>query len=183
MFSVDVLTQSAGAVAPATLADRLGVDATDPMLPALCVAATNTAREYLRRAVVPTQIQLNLESWPVIGAVGAWVSGNRAQLATWVELPYTGPLIAIDSVTDSDGQPVTDYQVSQGNPARYSMTARQAPLTITYTTGWRVTPPDIIEAILMIAAYMYEHRGQCATGNIVAESGAAWLLSTYRIEI
>lgn len=183
MFSVDVLTMSAGAVAPATLADRLGVDASDPMLPGLILAATDAARVYLRRSVTPTQYQLNLQAWPVVGAVGNWISGHRAQLAAAVELPYTGPLISVDSVIDADGQPVTDYTATPGNPARLSMTTPRDGLTITYTAGWSIVPPVVTEAILMISAYMFEHRGECDTGDVIKASGAAWLLSSYRVEI
>lgn len=183
MFSVDALTTPAGAVAPATLADRLGVDASDPMLPGLILAATVAASRYLRRAITPTQYRLNLQTWPVIGAASNWISGHRAQLAAAIELDFTGPLVSVDSVTDGDGQAVTDYQVTPGNPARLSMAAPREPLTITYTAGWSVPPADIVEAVLMAAAYMFEHRGQCDTGSVIVDSGAAWLLSSYRVEL
>jgi hypothetical protein len=36
---------------------------------------------------------------------------------------------------------------------------------------------------MMIAAFMYEHRGQCDGNDAVKKSGAATLLRPYRVEV
>ena len=181
MFSVDVLTSPAGAVAPAYLADRLGVDATDPLLPGLILAATEAAGEYLRRAITFRRLRVTYTEWPVNGAIGAWVSGHRARVPQFVELPYTGPVSVVEAV-ETNGEPVTEWELIGGNPARL-YTKPVAPLTVTYSAGWEVVPPLLVEAVATIAAYMYEHRGQCSSGDAIAESGAAYMLAPLRVEL
>ena len=35
----------------------------------------------------------------------------------------------------------------------------------------------------MLAAYLYEHRGQCDAGDAISKSGAASLLNPYRVDL
>jgi hypothetical protein len=181
MFSVDVLTVPAGAVAPVYLAERLGVDASDPLLPGYILAATEAAGEYLRRAITSRQLRVTFEEWPGVGAVGAWLSGSRARLGGFVELPYTGPIATVDTVT-SNGAAVTGWQLVKGNPARLVLSP-VLPLTVTYTTGWTTPPAPITEAVAMLAAFMYEHRGQCDAADQINRSGAAALLNPYQVPL
>lgn len=181
MFFVDVLTNPAGAVAPVFLAERLGVDASDPLLPGYILAATEAAGEYLRRAVTPRQLRVTYNEWPSFGAAGRWVSGSRARLGGFVELPYTGPIASVDTV-ESDGETVAGWVLIKCNPARLAL-APVVPLAVTYTTGWATPPAPVTEAVAMLAAYMYEHRGQCDANDAIAKSGAAALLNPYRIEL
>lgn len=181
MFSVDVLTDPAGAVAPVYLADRLGVDASDPLLPGYILAATEAAGEYLRRAITPRQLRVTYNEWPSFGAAGRWVSGSRARLGGFVELPQTGPIVSVDSV-EGDGEPITGWQLVKGNPARLVM-APVLPLVVTYTTGWQTPPAPITEGVAMLAAYLYEHRGQCDSDEAIKKSGAATMLNPYRVEL
>lgn len=179
MFSVNALTVAQSAVAPALLADRLGVDATDPMLPGLCLAATHAATEFMQRAITRTQYRATFYDWPRTGAAGRWISGGLGGDLAFIELPYTGDAVTVSSVT-VDGDPVTDYTIQQGNPTRLVM-APAVPVTVEYTTGWPEVPPTVIEAVLMIAAYLYEHRGQCDAGSAVVMSGASFMLGPYRV--
>lgn len=181
MFSVDVLTNPAGAVAPVYLADRLGVDASDPLLPGYILAATEAAGEYMRRAITARQLRVTFNEWPSFGAAGRWVSGSRARLGGFVELPQTGPIVSVDSV-EGDGQPITGWQLVKGNPARLVLSP-VLPLVVTYTTGWQVLPAPITEGVAMLAAYLYEHRGQCDAGDAIIKSGAASFLNPYRVEL
>jgi uncharacterized phiE125 gp8 family phage protein len=181
MFFVDVLTDPAGAVAPAYLADRLGVDASDPLLPGYILAATEAAGQYLRRATTARQLRVTYTEWPTTGAQGRWVSGTLARVSAAVDLPYTGPVISVDAV-EGDGEPITDWQLVRTNPARLVL-APVLPLVVTYTAGWQVLPAPITEAVAMLAAYLYEHRGQCDAGDAITKSGAAFLLNPYRVEL
>ena len=181
MFSVDVLTDPAGAVAPVFLAERLGVDASDPLLPGYILAATEAAGEYMRRAITARQLRVTFNEWPRFGAAGRWVSGSLAQLGAFVELPHTGPIVSVDSV-QGGGVAVTDYELVKGNPARLVLSP-VLPLVVTYTTGWQVVPAAITEGVAMLAAYLYEHRGQCDAGDAITKSGAASLLNPYRVEL
>ena len=181
MFSVDVLTTPAGAVAPVYLAERLGVDASDPLLPGYIAAATEAAGEYIRRAITQRQLRVTFNEWPSFGAAGRWVSGSRARLGGFVELPYTGPIVSVDTVEGDDGA-ITGWQLVKGNPARLVMPP-VIPLVVTYTTGWATPPAPITEAVAMLAAFMYDHRGQCDAGDQITRSGAASLLNPYRVDL
>jgi hypothetical protein len=44
-------------------------------------------------------------------------------------------------------------------------------------------PTAIKTAIMMIAAFMYEHRGQCDANDAIKKSGAANLLRPYKVEV
>jgi len=42
-------------------------------------------------------------------------------------------------------------------------------------------PAPIKQAIIQMASYLYEHRGDCDAAGLVVQSGAAALLATYRV--
>lgn len=179
MFSVSALSDLQSAVAPALLADRLGVDASDPLLPGLCLAATQVATEFLQRAITRTDYRATFYNWPATGAAGRWISGGLGGNLPYIELPYSGDGAAITSLT-VDGDPITDYTLQQGNPCRVLMTPAE-PVTVEYATGWQTVPAVVSEGVLMIAAFLYEHRGQCDAGSAVITSGASFLLGPYRV--
>lgn len=75
-------------------------------------------------------------------------------LAGMLKLPF-GPGVSITSVTDSDGNALSnpklqgDYLVSPCNEA----------MIVQYTAGYSVVPAGIKEAIMKEVCYRYEHRG------------------------
>ncbi len=181
MLSVDAVGVLIPAVAPESIADRLGVDVSDPLLASLALAATDAAAQYLQRSITPRQYVATFETWPIVGSPGAWLSGSRARLGGFVELPMSGPIVSIDLV-QSNGTTISAsrYSFLNSNPARLRLLSPVEPLTVTYTAGWTNPPAAVVEAVAMLAAYLYEHRGQCDTGDAIAMSGAAALLNPYR---
>lgn len=183
MFNVAALSAPVGAVAPALLADRLGVDVTDPNLSGLILAATGAVAGYVRRAITPTQYRATFYEWPVFGARGPFVSGSPARVPNFIELPKSGGLTSITSImVDGVALTVGDYELQQGNPARVVMTPAE-PVEVVYQTSADGTPPEVAEAVLMLAAYLYEHRGTCDTSDALTQSGAAFMLASYRVEV
>lgn len=181
MFTVRALSVPVGAVAPVSLAARLGVDDSDPILPGLILAATDAAAGYLRRAITPTEYVATFYDWPTFGARGPFVSGSLATPAPFLELPKSGGETSITSIT-VDGVTTTEFTLQQGNPARVILMPGE-PVEINYQTSKDGTPPAVAEAVLMLAAYLYEHRGTCDTSDALTQSGAAFMLNPYRVEL
>ena len=92
----------------------------------------------------------------------------------WIELPLV-PVAALTSVK-VDGELTTDYQADLSHvPARIDLRAQGA-VEIAYTAGYATAaeiPATVTTGILMLAAYLYEHRGACSVGDAAEQSGAA----------
>lgn len=92
-------------------------------------------------------------------------------------LPY-GPVGAIDYLHDDDGEEVStdDYKV-KGKRFKQLLTCFEEPVTISYTAGYEVLPPDLKNGLLQQIDYMYNNRGSDST--TVAEPVKA-ILKRYR---
>lgn len=76
-----------------------------------------------------------------------------------IYIPY-GPLIAINQVTDADGNILvldTTYTIS-GNAFKRLTTPRAKNITIDYTTGYSVLPNVLKTALLNQIYYLYDNR-------------------------
>lgn len=176
-------TPQTDTVSPVTLAEAAafaGIDPADVLLPGMLQAATDAVIRYLN-------IDLLERDW--IGIVPAQ-SAARAQLSPalypWpsFELPYTG-LVSVNSVTVNDGQAL-DYTVEQyRRPARITVHGwdRLSELQIEYTAGMATIPAAIKSAIMLMTAYMYDHRGECDGDMALKKSGAMDQLRPHRVEV
>ena len=171
-------------VSPATaaeLADLLGVDPTDTLLQPMLEAATDAMETYLNSAIKSRQFKAYFDQWPITGAKSQGLSGGLARYDAYVELPYTR-LISIDDV-DVSGDPYTSYKEVATNPSKLYLSTYSGDLTVTYTAGFDVVPSAIKTAVLMAAAFLYEHRGTCDANDAIMRSGAADMVSRYKIEL
>ncbi len=173
------LTDTVSPVSNAALAEYLRVESTDPLLPTLLVSATDAVIRYINhdllqrtwRGVIPVQDYLPTQISPYY------------PLNTRFELPYTG-LVSITSVL-SDGDALQYEVEANRRPARITLLDwdRSEEVIITYVARMNPIPTAISEAIKMMAAFAYEHRGQCDADDALKRSGAANLLRPYRVEV
>ena len=179
------------AVEPVSLADakaHLRVDSTDEdaLLTAAIVSARVHVESATRRALIEQAWRVYYDAWP------------RKRI---VRLPVA-PLISIDTVTvyDSAGDPQVvdpdDYEADViASPARLVLAAT-APtpvgravngIEIDVTAGYGASSVDVPaalrQAVLMLVAHWYEHRG--AVGHdlavLVAPLGFEALVAPYRM--
>jgi len=179
------------ALEPVALADakahlRLDTDDDDQLVTAAIVAARVHVEALTRRLLIEQGWRVWLDRWP----------GNNA-----ISL-RPAPLIAVDSITvyDADGSPTVidsdDYEVDAASvPGRLVLTggapaiARKAVngIEIDVTAGYGASsvdvPAPLRQAIMMLVAHWYEHRG--AVGHDMAGSvpphGFDALIAPYRI--
>ncbi len=179
------------ALEPVSLTDvkahlRLDTDDEDALLTAALVSARVHVEVATRRLLIEQTWRIYLDAWP------------RKRI---VRLPVA-PVISVDSVTvyDADGTPQVvdpdDYDADViAIPARLVM-AITAPVTvgrtvngieIDVTAGYGPSSVDVPgplrQAILMLVAHWYEHRG--AVGHdlavLVAPLGFEALIAPYRV--
>lgn len=166
-------------------------DASDPTLSPILKAATGSVIRYLGLDVLARDWTLTHDYWPTHGTMSTpSLSRQNGYYMREIDLPYAN-LISVasvelygDSTTDYNllgDTVVLDYNVyrtevdgSNENPA----------IVVQYRAGFGETaddvPDDVKTAITMLAAYNYEHRGGCNTGNAMRDSGAAEILVAYR---
>ena len=167
-------------VGSAELATFMGVDASDPLLPAMLEAATDAVVRYINQDLVPRQ-------W--VGIVPA-PTASRLQLSPYIdptntfELPYTA-LLSVDSVTGNGGESLTYSVQSERRPAKITVEGwdYMSEISVAYTAGMPSVPSAIRTAIQMLAAFLYDHRGGCDAGEALSKSGAVTLLRPYRVEV
>lgn len=179
--------QLSDTVSPCTAADLqawLELPETDPKLGAILITATDAIVGYLRRAILPTDYQVTITSLH-----DQWYRIANFNGYPYIELPYAD-LRDVDSV-ELDGEALAeeDYETDADTlPARLHVYGRawNHKLVIAYEAGMAASaasvPQAIKTAILMTAAYIFEHRGMCDADEAVRNSGAAHVCKRYRIE-
>lgn len=162
-------------------------------------AATRVAISYLQRALLLQRYVLQIDGIPYTGTkIRGVLSGSEALYLDEVNLPFGGPANIINvEVIDQDGMSTTigdtDYVVDTTSiPTRIKFIQWGAipmcdtdKLKITYDAGYGEDTTEVPEGIrlglLMLAGYMYEHRGECTPATSLSKSGATLALKPYRI--
>lgn len=159
-------------VSKSTLADFLGVDATDPLLQGLLDAATAAVIDYTGVQVIERDWHWQSDRYPERQPAMTGVGANGALPAWWIDLP-AWPATGVTSVT------AESFEFDE-RTNRLWVTRPVYPLTVDYTAGYSTTPAVFMTAITMMAAYLYEHRGGCDAGNAGHDSGAFGMLRAHR---
>jgi hypothetical protein len=175
-------TPQTDTVSPVTVnefAAFIGASAADPLLPGILQAATDATIRSINQDLLSRE-------W--VGIVPA-LTPTRLQLSPYIdpsstfELPYTA-LISVQEVTGNDAQ-VLEYEVEANRrPAKVKVLGwdYMSEIRIEYTAGMPFVPGAIKTAIMMIASFIYDHRGGCDADDAVKKSGAMTLLRPYKVE-
>lgn len=171
------------------LADWLVVDVADLVLPMVARLATSQALEFMQRELVNRARVVVYQEWPYTGT-NTWPSLSPADAVPLhdIPLPYAG-LQTVDSV-EVYGELTTNYTTVQSKPdairmqPQYDSDEDEPALVIEYTAGYGPTvddvPEEICNGIMLLAAYLYEHRG-CNAAKALHDSGAASVLQPFRM--
>lgn len=172
-------------VTNAEAANFIGVDDTDPLLLGLLLSATDAVIRAIQFDLEPRDWTLTLWDWPTVGTrTRPNLSRPAYEFKREIDLPYAA-LISVTSVT-SYGEPVTDFiqretsiVLSRGL-ARETYADNEDPaLVIAYRAGMDPVPEPIRQAILMVAAFLFEHRGACDGQEALWRSGAKSMLTPW----
>jgi len=166
-------------------------------------AAREMVEQYTGLALITQTWLLTLDNWPNSGEM--WWDGVREGAIS--ELQASGrasnvflpryPLQSVDSIT-ADGSAVVVSDIftvdTQQKPGRLVIKSGAAwpdvlrtanGIAITYTAGYGANATDVPAAlrlaIIQMAAYMFEHRGDCNTQDAMTMSGAKSLLGAYMV--
>ena len=175
------------------LADWLRLDDdTDPLLPVMTVTATQAVIDYLQRDLLPRNWVLVHEDWPTVSPARRYtdITFDFTCFMRVVELPYAGA-ISVDSVSVY-GEATAEYRLLDSLPSKIKFHYQSTifdddnpAITVSYTAGMGATADDIPQAIktaiLMTAAFLYEHRGQCTAEDALKDSGAAASINAFRV--
>jgi len=201
---------TAPAIEPVTSLDvknQLELDVNDPskdtQIDLYIASAREMIEEYTGLALITQTWRLELDHWPSEstewwdgvrqGAISDLVATGRA---SDILLPRY-PLQSVDTIT-ADGDAVTVATVftvdASQRPGRLVINRGQtwpvvldtaSGIKITYTAGYGDNATDVPAAlrlaIIQIAAYMFEHRGDCNTDSAMLRSGAHSLISTFKV--
>lgn len=197
-------------IEPVTVSDiknQLELDVSDTskdtQIELYIASARQIIEEYTGLALIDQQWRLELDHWP--GDVERWWDGVKDGAIT--ELVSTGrkndvllpryPLQSVDSIT-ADGTAVViadTFVVDTAQKPGRLVIKRGATwpvvldtasgIKITYTAGFSDSasevPAALRLAVIQMAAYMYEHRGDCNTESAMINSGAQSMVDAYRI--
>lgn len=186
--------------------------ASDGILNGLIQAATKSLEEYTRRVFIEQTLVITFDAWgsDTVAQEGHSVGSSRSFVyAVDILKP---PLIAIFEVRyflddgTSNVYASSNYFTDNNDPNQYGrlvlnqsaqMPSYARPVVsweIEYTAGYGdalVVPYAIKQAMLMLIAYLFTKRGDCADGdginsrgavlNPIEASGAGGILESYRI--
>jgi len=166
-------------------------------------ASREMVEEYTGLALITQTWKLTLDHWPNDrqqwwdgvrqGSVDELLQSGRA---SQVLLPRY-PLQTVDTI-NADGVAVTVASVfitdTQQKPGRLIVKSGATwptvidnanGIDIEYTAGYGSAASDVPAAlrlaIIQMAAYMFEHRGDCDTASAMKMSGAQSLIGTYKV--
>jgi uncharacterized phiE125 gp8 family phage protein len=194
-------------VSVADLKSQLRIDDSteDALLATYIEAARGLIEEFTGLAFIAQEWRLTLDHWPAgrepwwdgiqQGAIGDLYQRGRA---AEVFMPRY-PLAQVDEIRvfDLDGSPtvvnvadtfIVDTAQRPGRlvlkfGATWPVVLENATgIEIEYTAGYTaaaVVPAPMRLAVLQMAAYMYEHRGDCAGADAYAKSGAKSLIAPF----
>jgi uncharacterized phiE125 gp8 family phage protein len=165
---------------------RITTDADDDLAEVYVAAATAYVEDYLARSLRAQTWRVWLDCWP----------------GSLVRLPR-GPVAAISSVTTYDADNVSAvcstavYRLENAmEPAMLVLVDGQSwpedlrergGIAIEYTTGTAAVPAPISQAVLFLAAHLYEQREPMATGATIVPRFLPFtfeaLLSPYRYSV
>jgi uncharacterized phiE125 gp8 family phage protein len=148
---------------------------TSPILPYLLESATQTAMNYTNRSFLTQTVKVRWDGFPGYGTTTQGLDPIRRKDYYWITLPYT-PLISVTAARIIDDEnnieviPSADYQVDvEGGRINFQnflpAYSKKEILEIEYLAGYGSENCDIPAAIkigiMKIAAWSYEHRGDC----------------------
>lgn len=162
----------------------------DSRLNQLLERATLLCQQYSGRAIMPQRIAYTVIGWPGFYARMGGLSTEYDEKSTFIALPY-GPVVQIVSFQSFDIDNVAtdiDYYVDkQSDPwhvSPESISSDSISIVVTYDCGMLESdsiPYDMMsQAIMLLAARLYENRGDQNMGDIMKDSGAAQILDTMR---
>ena len=170
---------------------RIDDDSEDTYLTGLLLTASEYAAGYLALSLIETELRRQYD----MTSRGPQLQPVRFGRNV-ITLPL-GPVTEVESVEviDREGEATeieaSDYTLDTASqPARIYLheyhTGREiAFLRIDYKAGYGASAEDvprlIQHGILMHAAYLYEHRGDCSAATAARESGALDTYARYRV--
>ena len=181
-------------ITDAELADWLGVDVSDPLLPVMAETATAAVIDFLEYELLTRERVTHWENWPTLGTLsGPSLSPPDAGLMAEIELPYAMPRgLAVTEVLVA-GEATTDYRITVRRTASICFdafpvtTSDTEALKITYTSGFGPnasdTPLAIRTATFMTADFLYNNRGSCSASDALGKSGAGAVLTPYKAKV
>lgn len=126
---------------------------------------TGTADDTILGYLITTARQ-QCEDFTGISIVPRTITAVLNNSCGGIFLPYC-PFKTLTSVTDQDGNVLTDYKIS-GTTFPQLISPCEDRLTLIYTTGYENLPQEIKTAILQQTFYLYENRGESA---VISRSG------------
>lgn len=165
----------------------------DPVAKALALSATGFVIDYLQRELVTRAREVIYQDWPFVGTATGGMSGSCIRYLGRVDLPYAAPLVEVGAVELYGGE--QPYSITTGTtPAQLCFEqivtrptgCADPAIRAVYDAGYgdvENVPETIQTAILMMTAFLYEHRGQCDVGDALKRSGASALLQPYRAQV
>ena len=182
-------------VSPATnqeLIDWAKLDSDDPNIASSLLVATKLVISFLSLELIARTYTLLYEDWPVVGTVDSGhLSRANYQYKTRIDLPYANALSIAEVKVNDTAVLAADYRIIKGKPDKIQLTQigysneDNIALKVVYSAGFGASADDvpnaIVQAIVMIAAYIHGHAGGCDVGKAVKDSGAAELLTPFAV--
>lgn len=167
------------------LADFSVIDATDPSIPSVLIMATDAVIQFLNLDLTPRAYTLTHWDWPSTGArTHPNLTALPYRLNREIMLPFAG-LVSVESV-EVYGVATTLFTArerslvfSQGVPFNAHKSNEDPAIVVEYTAGLDPIPAAIKQAVIMLAAFLYEHRGACDMPAAFTMSGARQMLQPW----
>lgn len=170
-------------VPDADLAAWLIIDPSDPVLSSVLSAATGGVVQFLGLDLLTRAWTLTLWDWPTRGDVSGGLSPRAGGFVREISLPFANlidvtrvELYGIESaafVARAESIVLEPHVVATAQSIINDAPAIKVDYQAGYGAAAEAVPVEIREAIKALAAFLYEHRGECNVQQAIERSGAA----------
>ena len=176
-----------------SLANWLGVDPVSEAstLTLLESTATEAIIQYLEFELLSRDRVAIWQDWPTVGTDSSpSLSPADFDYLRFVELPFSGSIGTVASV-EIYGEATAEYTLINNGVMMLDLGTHianndsgQPAIKVLYTTASYANEASVLapikSAALLLASYLYEHRGECSVDDAMKTSGAAMMLYPYK---
>lgn len=165
--------------------------AEDDLLTALIVAAREHVEDITRRALLTQTWDYYLQEWPTGNTIplpfGNLQNGaGTAPIITWKDSDGTETTLTVttDYLVETNGEGIGRIVLPYGESWPSGSLYPSNPVKIRFVAGWTaaaLVPSKVRAAIKMLAADMYENRGERISGQAVENEAVNRLLMSARL--
>lgn len=152
----------------------------DSLITAWITAAREKAEQYTGRALAPKTLEMAFDEFPAYS-----FDLDMSPVSSVTSIKYTDN-DGVEQTVDSGDYALSTYGLENIIAPAYDFTwptarAQRDAVRVRYATGYSTVPKSVKSALLLMIAWLFEHRGEESAPHEIQPAAARALLDSIRI--